>query len=363
MRENHEAAADAGVDMAEKSISFRSHLQSNTADLLTKANVDCTYTVRLIIALVSQLAAYTEEGTPLAPAVFICNSVDRLIGMAGSGEKVTLSGAIGSTDAAPKILKVAAPLCTGGWNIYIERKEDGRQCTFGVFSGPNDPSSLSVDQLVLGEIDTSFPVIRISQNVVNKVEVRVGASEAIEFRFNDDVDADIQEARSIIRRLAHSSTKSAPDAAGSFCEFMERLLIQSVRKCHGTLIAVVLPGTTDIPEALMDVVKLQTPIDLYERYRLHIDEGKSAISVGRLHGASELLAGFVNSDGITVLGTDGKILGYRAFISSNAGVSSGGARSRAFAALSGLVGGSLDCAFFRSQDGRIDGKFWDGALQ
>ncbi|WP_322895628.1 MULTISPECIES: hypothetical protein, partial [unclassified Yoonia] len=317
----------------------------------------------LIISLVSQLAAYTEEGTPLAPAVFICNSIDELIGMAGTGERVSLSETVDTVDAAVQILKYAAPLCTGGWNIYVERLTDGRQCKFGVFSGPNDPSSLSVDQLVLGDLDPSFPVLRISQNVVNKVEVRVGSTEAIEFRFNDDIDADIYEARSNIQKLARSSTRSAPDKTGAFCEFMERLLDQSIKKSHGTLIAVVPAGISKIPDELTDVVKLETPIDLFERYQLHIDEGKSAISVGRLHVALELLAGFVNSDGITVLGSDGKILGYRAFISSKEGVASGGARSRAFAALSALVGGSLECAFFRSQDGRIDGKFSEEAVK
>lgn len=345
--------------MAEKSISFRAHLQSNTTDLLNNVGIDCTHTVRLVTGLVSSLAAYTEEGTPLSPTVFICNSIIALLQMSGVGEHVPLSGLIDTNAAASRILKHAAPLCTGGWKIYVEREGDGKRCRFGVFCGSSDPSSFTVDEVVLEEPSKDFPVVRIAQNVVNKVEVRTSGGSAIEFRFNDDADNNTLDSKAQITGLAIAASRdiSPPDA--SFTGFMERILSSSIRDSHGTLIAVVPSAASSIPESLSDVVKLEEPIDLYDRYKLHMEESKTAVSVSRLQTASRLLAGFVNSDGITILDTSGRVLGYRAFVKSADADSPamGGARTRAFAALSGLIDSGLSAAFFRSQDGRMESKF------
>lgn len=77
-----------------KSVSFRAHLVSNTMDLMSEIGLECSLTSRLIAGIVSQLAAYTEEGVPLKPAVFICNSISELLQRAGVGEFVPLSGEI-----------------------------------------------------------------------------------------------------------------------------------------------------------------------------------------------------------------------------------------------------------------------------
>ena len=103
---------------------------------------------------------------------------------------------------------------------------------------------------------------------------------------------------------------------------------------------------------------LDPPLDLHERYQLHLEESKTAVSVSRLQAASELVSGFVHSDGITILTAGGKVLGYRGFIRSEAQsqTPTGGARTRAFTALTAMVGNELKAAFYRSQDGRMELK-------
>jgi hypothetical protein len=95
---------------SEKSVSFRAHLLANTTDVLAEVDLHCARTARLIVSIISQLAAYTEEGTLLAPTVFVCNSISKLIQRAGAGEYIPLSGDEPSDVAAEKILKAAAPL-------------------------------------------------------------------------------------------------------------------------------------------------------------------------------------------------------------------------------------------------------------
>jgi hypothetical protein len=342
--------------MGEKSVSFRTHLQSNVADLLDGANIKCMATARLVSALVSQLAAYTEEGVPMAPSVFICNSVVGLVRSAGAGEYVPLSEYVDTSTAAGKILKYAAPLCGVSWRIYVERSADGLTCRFGVFCGSSDPSSLTIEEVTLAELDEAFPIVRIAQSVTNKVEVRTSAGDAIEFRFNDDTDIAALDNKAMIAALARSVSSALGDERNAFPGFIERVLTAAIRESHGTLIAVVKGSSNDVPPQLTDAVVLTEPIDLYSRYALHEEEEKTAISVGRLQAAAELLQGFVNSDGITVLNGAGKILAYRAFIKSAGPTSpsTGGARTRAYSAMLALVGSKLDAAFFRSQDGRVE---------
>lgn len=348
--------------MTEKSISFRAHLQSNTVDILQGAGIKCVDTTQLVIGLVSQLAAYTEEGVALAPTVFICNSITGLVRMSGAGEYVPLSAETPTADAAPKILKYAAPLCSDNWRIYVERSKDGASCKFGVFSGSSDPSSLTIDEVTLAELDPGFPIIRVAQNVTNKVEVRTSAGDAIEFRFNDDADVHDLKSSSLIDSLALAACEFVEPPSEPFNGFMKRILAAAIRNSHGTLIAVVKGTATAVPPQLTDAVTLSEPIDLLGRFNLHEEEEKTAVSVGRLQTAAELLEGFVNSDGITVLNGQGKVLAYRAFIKSAdpASPAHGGARTRAYMALCELVGKELGAAFFRSQDGRVEIKVATG---
>jgi hypothetical protein len=340
----------------EKSVSFRSHLVSNTLDLIQNVGWHCARTSQLIAGIVSQLAAYTEEGVAMTPSVFICNSIAQLVQLAGVGEYIPLSAEVPLESAGPKLLKAAAPLCSGNWRIYIERSANGETCNYGVFSGTSDPSSLTIDEVALDEYTEAFPVVRISQSATNKVEVRTNAGDGIEFRFNDDTDVAEIKIHEHVRLLSLAISNSSGPLSNLFSGYIDRILSAAIKDCHGTLIAVVPSETIVLPEKLADSVALNPPLHLYERFKRHVDEGKTAASVSRLQAASELVSGFIGSDGITVFNGAGYVLGYRAFIHSDTGgkPAAGGARSRAFEAMKAFVGTDLTAAFFRSQDGRTD---------
>jgi hypothetical protein len=339
-----------------KSVSFRSQLVAETLDLIQEIDLHCARTSKLVAGIVSSLAAYTEEGVPMTPTVFICNSISTLLQRAGTGEHVPLSNDIPLETAGPNILKAAAPLCRENWKIYIERSENGETCKFGVFCGSSDPSSLTVDEVLLDGFSTGFPIIRIAQSSTNKVEVRTNAGKGVEFRFNDDADISSLDNQEQIKKLAKAISSNVETHADVFSGFVERLLSSAIKQSHGTLISVISSDIQNLPNSLQDVVKIDPSVDLFTRFKLHQDEGKTAQSVSRLQSAAELVAGFICSDGITVFNTAGCILGYRAFIRSDGDSppSSGGARSRAFAAMRQLIGRDLDAAFFRSQDGKTD---------
>jgi hypothetical protein len=341
----------------DKSISFRERLLSSSMELLAEVNINSAKTAKLISGIVSKLAAYTEEGAPLSPEVFICNSASDLVKRAGAGEFVPLSEVYPADFDASKILKTTAPLCSENWRIFVEHLDGGDKCRFGVFCGSSDPTSASLDEVLLSIPEPGFPIVKIAQGATNKVLVSTNAGNAIEFRFNDDVDVDLVKMNSIseLSKQIASKVSFQPDRFGAF---VTRVLATAVRRCHGTLVAVTHPTTVGLPAILKDAVNLEPSLDLVERFRLHSEENMTASSVSRLQAAAELLSGFVCSDGITVFSTTGQVLAYRAFVKNDGPdqPSQGGARTRAFKALEAAVGTSLQAAFFRSQDGRTDFK-------
>lgn len=264
---------------SEKSISFRTHLQSNVGDTILHVGWTCLRTSQLISGIVSRLAAYTEEGVPMAPSVFICNSISELLKRAGTGEYVPLSNDEPLESAGQKLLKAAAPLCRENWRIYVERSINGETCRYGVFCGSNDPSALSVDEVVLESFEAGFPIVRISQSATNKVEVRTNAGDIIEFRFNDDADVQKLDSHIHLRHLARIIAADIEFQPAMFAGFIERILSTAIQNSHGTLIAVIPGVQNDLPDALKDAVHLSPPIDLFERFKRHLDESKTAVSM------------------------------------------------------------------------------------
>jgi len=329
---------------------------SNINFLTGKVGWKGTEISNLIAWITAQLAAYKEEGVALTPSVFICNSVTRLIQIAGAGEHIALGNKVSLEIAGPALLKAAAPLCSGNWKIYIERLESGESCNYGVFCGSSDPSSLTIDEIVMDEDDEQFAVIRIIQNATNKVEVRTNTGDGIEFRFNDDPDIPEIKAREHVRRLAKAIARNSGPLSLSFAGYVERVLSAAIRDCHGTLVAVVPCNSGGLPEGMADILIFNPPFHLYDRFQRHTEEGKSASSISRLQVASELVSGLMSSDGIAVFNDSGYILGFRAFIKNNSSEKqvAGGARSRAYQAMKSLVGSGLSAVFFRSQDGKTD---------
>lgn len=340
-----------------KSISFRAPLVANATDLIAEIKLDCAPTAKLIASLVSHIAAYTEEGIRLTPRVFICRSIGDLIKRSGTGEYVTLSSSMSMDAAATKILKAAAPLCGQNWSIFIERADDASIKQYGVFCGSTDPSALTIDEVLMDEFEDGFPIVRIHQTSVNKVEVKANSGRSIEFRFNDDTDAIELNTENDIDMIADAISASSPEQAG-YRGYVRRVLRGAITRSHGALVAILPSGVDTLPSSLDDAVRLLPPIDLKERLIAHMNGGQLASSGSKLQAASELVGGLIASDGITVFNEDGKILAYRGFVKvEDVGTPSmGGARSRAFAALEKLVGKSLTGALFRSQDGRTQAR-------
>jgi hypothetical protein len=133
--------------------------------------------------------------------------------------------------------------------------------------------------------------------------------------------------------------------------FLKRQLFDSLRQSHGCLIAVT--NMREAPKFLSeDGVMLESPIDLpalVESLR------KDRISAAYLESKGSLLGGMLNSDGILLFDSRGRVLGYNCFVKTGKNDAViGGARRRAFSTLKEKIGRGLSAAFMQSQDGWSD---------
>ena len=336
--------------MDRKSITFRHPLHSEVIDTLRHAGLSCVMTADLIVSVISLLANYEEEGKHLSPDIFVCNSITQLVRRLGTGEFVKLGSVTLDGKAGVKILKEAAPLATGNWAIFCERTGDS-EVSYGLFISSTDPSAVSMIETALETPDEKFPVLLLRRLGRNKVEIRSNSSRSRSFHFNgEDSSADFSDAD--VDELARCIATGAPEEISEALPgFVKRVLSEALQNSHGALIAVTATGQ-EIPASLNDMVRLEPYIDLADRLRQHRLDC-SPRSLVALQAASNLLQGIISSDGITVFEQGGKLLGYRAFIQSPAPPpgTTGGARTRAFNALSEKVGSEFKAAFFCSQDG------------
>jgi hypothetical protein len=154
---------------------------------------------------------------------------------------------------------------------------------------------------------------------------------------------------------------SSLDASSDFTRYLLKLMERLLNQSHGTILICCPDESIQAIGDMRDVVALQSPIDLAELFAEY-EKGKSAKAILSLQQAEALIAGMMQSDGIVAFDGRARVIAYRAFFlpakasdasdAGNAGPPVGGARLRAFTALSALVGGPLRSALFRSQDGQ-----------
>jgi hypothetical protein len=159
----------------------------------------------------------------------------------------------------------------------------------------------------------------------------------------------------MLERLLPAMTRHVGAHAGvveAVWTFYRRVLLESLRQSHGSLLAVVRAGAP-VPGELQDAQRLDAPIDVAGLVELTL-AGDAGARV-TLQGVAGLLLGMLGSDGVTLVSSAGAVLGFNGFLrpAGQARVP-GGARQRAWLALRALVGTELVAALTRSQDGEAE---------
>lgn len=327
------------------SVSFRQQVHGTIAEFLEKEGISCAESNGGLTDLVGALASYREEGVRLHPEVLLCDDLASVLPLVQGREHVEISTEPARAAAFTKALKHCAPLATAGWSIYIERGEG--QFKYGLFRTVNLPFSLSLSEGLAG---ASVGAVLATAMVDGVVELRGGSGASLLVHVSA-TRASAESAHNLVHRLVEEMVRDIDDSLvrDDVGQLLRRLLGRIARSGHGTLIAVApkLPTGSKYKEC----VRLTPPLDLCPRVDAY-HASKSGEALAGLVAAETLISGMLNSDGISLFDTKGRVLAYRMFTTpKRSGTAPGGARKRTYLALVDDVGSKLNAAFFLSQDG------------
>ncbi len=326
-------------------ITFRTQLLGGVNEFCQQSNLALIGNTLNLVELIVLLARYREEGVSLCPKVYLTNAMDKMISMLPDGERIKIGIASLDTAGIKLAIKKCAPLANGGWLIYIQDRED--KIEFGLFKGSSNPISVLVDDVLMGENDR-LVVVKVFQVADDCVEIRAN-NGLLHYIFLNHRKDDSPPPLQFLDKLVSAITTRTPEQEREpLISFLTRLLFETLRQSHGCIIAVT--NMNKPPKFLSnDGVLLEQPIDFVN---LITDLKKNRISPSYLESKGALLQGMLNSDGIILFNNRGKLLGYNCFVKVvHKDTINGGARKRAFEALTNKVGNGLCAVFMQSQDG------------
>ena len=334
-----------------ENITFRTQLLGGVSEFCQQSGLSLINNSLNLVELIVLLARYKEEGVRLSPKVYLTNDMDTLTSMLPEGEKINIGTSSSDFHGIKSALKKCASLVNEGWLIYIHDKQN--KIDFGLFKGSSHPISVLVDDVgLLGE-SKDLIVVKAFQIADECVEIRANNGSFHYVFLNhrkEDSPPPLQYMDELVCAIVEKV--NAKDSE-SIMSFLKRLFFNALRQSHGCIIAVT--NMKRPPKFLSnDGVMLCPPID----FAILVGELKNnKISPSCLDSKGCLLKGMLNTDGIILFDNKSRLLGYNCFVkvTRNDNVI-GGARKRAFTALTARLGKGLCAVFMQSQDGWSDYK-------
>lgn len=340
-------------------MSFRNTVLRTVRRLLRDAGFPNSRALpRTIVDLVDAMHSYTEEGRRLYPEVLITTSITDIVQALPSPRLVEIDHELNVAEGLPRALKRCAPLSSVGWTIFIQAHR-GR-VRYGLVTVENSDLSLSLYNHAVGELalpEHTTPVIYLRGTGAQRVEIKTKGEREVVTVSLREITSDERE----ISRLAETATADVPEGVRDRAKtYFGKLLGNSVRQTHGCLVAVVGDDSQSIAqlrERFPDGAYLRRPIDFVELIS-QAETSMTADASMDIRNHTAIVAGMLSHDGITVLTSKGRILGYNIFVPRDpaAPPASGGARSRAFVTLQSS--GTVLACYSLSHDGAS--KLWRG---
>lgn len=333
-----------------ENITFRTQLLGGVTEFCQQSGLSLIHNSINLVELIVLLARYKEEGVSLSPKVYLTNDIDALISMLPESERINIGTSSADIIGIKSALKKCTSLSNEGWLIYIHDKQD--EIDFGLFKGSSHPISVLVDDVLMGN-NEELIIVKAFRIADECVEIRAN-NGSLHYIFLNHIKEDSPPPLQYMDELVFSIVKKviAKDIE-AVTSFLKRLLYDALRKSHGCIIAVT--NMKRVPKFLSDdCVILGTPID-FAKLVGELKNGK--ISPSCLDSKGCLLKGMLNTDGIVLFDNKSRLLGYNCFVKVNRNDNViGGARKRAFTALTSYLGKGLCAVFMQSQDGWSDYK-------
>lgn len=330
-------------------INLRSSLLTSTeqfCNAISIANNSETQNLALV-ELIFLIARYQEEGIKLHPKVYLTSDIETALKMLPGQASMKIGSSPCFHEAVKTALKKCAPLAINGWCIYVSQKLDNVE--FGIFRGDTNPTAVHIDNIILTD-ELPFKTIKIHQVAADSVQVRSSKGELLNVSLNhtlEESNTPVDHLEQLVGRIVFNVNAHKEQVTN----YLTRLLGDAIKKSHGCLIAV--SKTSNVPLSLVsDGTCLSEPINFQSLVSMSLEREKDA---GNLISMGQLLEGMLSSDGIVVFDNSAQLLAFNCFTPlperTDGNSSLGGARYRAYKALSTLLDNELDAVFMQSQDG------------
>ena len=333
-------------------LSFRHLLTSAVTEFLSERQMNCPQTAEALSELIVSLSSYREEGSPLFPQVFVCEDITAMLQALRGRDPMSVSDGDRSRETMRRALKQCAPLSRGGWAIYFQLDEPGR-FSYGLFRTDSFILSSTPIELLRAIKDPSIKLLGISRVAENIIELCASAGYR-RFIHLSGARTDVPHPTRVLEDIVQAVTADVdePFRLPAQC-FFRHAFFDAMQAPYGSL-AMVIPKNAPHSHLLDDGVMLQPSIDVVGRIEAYKSDPREEKATS-LQAVVTLLHGMLSADGITVLRSDGCLVGYNVFVEQTplheGEIPIGGARRRSFNVLCQHLGHELTAAFYRSQDG------------
>ncbi len=311
----------------------------------------------LLLEVVLGVVGFREEGSGKAPDVFLMSDLAEIQTRLKGADPIPIGEGPFHSLTVKKALKSCGPLTRDrDWAVYLLMDQD--RIRYGIFR--NSPSPLhepSFHRLrTVAESDTLL--IGVQRSGESVVEIRAFGGPVIYFDTSGKKEKRDHPAL-LIQSVSKAVSRDAPPPLrNKLRRFYEKIMEALFTGPHGCLIAILEAGHPP-PELLKDGIHLHPPLDPVQVLSAHLTR-KSSETTSALFAYSNLIRNMLETDGVTIFDTRGRIISYHAFV-LDPGVSAsyldltGGARSRAYLRMKTALGSRLYAVLYKSQDG--DGEF------
>lgn len=312
-----------------------------------------------ILEIINLISDYHEEGNALFPEILITNSLDFFKTI--PNKELIIKEAPLSVGEFKNALKLCAPLATSSWIIIIEVKGD--QIKYGLCSAEMTETSPSIYSQTVGQLkveDYHGITIAYIRNIGQKTVELAGLKNRLVVSLNLDLPKELSENE--IQVLAEKISSDCDEKLRvNIKTFFEKTIDEALKNGHGNLIGIVEDSEASISNLKKNITEkggiyLINPID-FEFLVTESEVNRNNESSVNLKAYASVLKSMLNHDGITILSTKGKVIGYHILIDSYVKESDkvdGGTRSKALKSMENC--NFFVACFYKSQDGNL--KLW-----
>jgi hypothetical protein len=332
-------------------LSFRHLLNDAMLGFLAGEHLVNPALAECLAELIVSLSSYREEGAALFPRVFLTEKLEALLDSVSGQDAIRVGHGTLGWETVRLALKACAPLAQNNWYVWLEAGRDNRLC-YGIFRNDASPLATTPMEALRQSRAPERKLVGVLQLADNIIEL-CGASGHCRYVYLSGVRPDVRLPSRVVADMVASVTRHVSNDVRTETEHFFRTVFWGVMmSAHGSLVAV-LPAGTDWHPLFEDGIRLEQPLTPVTRIREFRSSADSKV-LASLGAQASMIQSLTGVDGITVLRSDGAVLGYNVFIrpeQSVWGAQVGGARKRTFSALCRPVGTELVAAFCRSQDG------------